>query len=153
MVHLVGLSGQTPWSPRGEGWPNCIKSAQIKRSKKSWRVPENLHRISNADRYSGAARTELNHGPQELLNILFQWAVYKGKVCGLTVHVASNISRYLWASGNPESAGGERRGSRGLIQDKSRQGGGGWCTHMGETRKSHLVQLAYKNRIKLNSEY
>ena len=143
MVHLVGSSRQTPWSQRGEGWPNCIKSTQIKRSKKSYGVPENLHWISNADKYSGAARTELNRGSQELLNNLFQWAAYKEILSGLTVHVASNISCYTCAAGNPESGGGKGVGQTRVKLDKGRQGGG-WCTHMGETRKSHLAHLAYK---------
>ena len=58
-------------------------------------MPENLLQISNADGYSGAARTELNRGSQELLNILFHGAAYKGICGGLTVHVASNVSCYL----------------------------------------------------------
>ena len=42
MVHLVGLSGQTPWSPRGEGWPNCMKKCQGEKSQKVLkRVSEN----------------------------------------------------------------------------------------------------------------
>ena len=56
---------------------------------------KNLHQISNADEYSGAARTELSRGSQELLNILFQRAAYKRICGGLTVHVAGNISCYL----------------------------------------------------------
>ena len=103
-----GWAGR-PLGPRGErGGPIAWKSAQMERPKKSWIVPENLHQISNADEYSGAARTELNHGSQELLNNLLQWAAYKGILSGLTVHVASNVSCYLWAAGNPaESGGGE----------------------------------------------
>ena len=106
-----GWAGR-PLGPEGEGWPNCIKSAQMEKAKKSWIVPENLLQISNADEYSGAARTELSRGSQELLNILIQWAAYKGNCVGMTVHMASNVSCYLWAAGNPGSAGGEGAGQQ-----------------------------------------
>ena len=63
-------------------------------------------------KYSGAARTKLIRSLQVLLNILIQWAAYKGIGGELTAHMASNISCYLWAAGNPDFAGGEGAGQQ-----------------------------------------
>ena len=87
-------------------------------------MPENLHQISNADKYSGAARTELSRGSQELLNILFQRAAYKRICGGLTVWpaISAAICERLEIPGLLEVKG---RGSRGLTLDTRRHAGGG----------------------------
>ena len=71
-------------------------------------------------KYSGAARTKLIRSLQELLNILIQWAAYKGNHVVLTVHMAGISAAICERPEIPGLLEVRGRGSRGLKLDKCR---------------------------------
>ena len=126
MVHLVGSSRQTPWSPRGEGWPNCIKKHSNKKIKKSHRECQKTY-IESV--------TQINTAEQPELSLIAAHRNY-WIICSSEL-----LIRKFWAGwpsmwpaisavtrvqpGIPSLVEVKGRGRQGLNLDKSRQGGGG----------------------------
>ena len=154
MVHLVGLSRQTPWSPRGEGWPNCIKKCQWKSQKSPKKRDRNLHQSSNAGKNT-AEQPELDilegvcKPPIIHRNYWLCW------VLGLLIrefwvcwpHIWPPNDQLITWAGTPGIWSGEGGGAgRGLKLPDRSWGGGRYPPELGNVEMNTWL---YKNRIKL----
>ena len=124
MVRLVGLSGQTPWSPRGEGWPNCIKKCSNKKGQKSHEEGQKTY-IRSVTQINTAEQPGLSfNSSPELLTILSPGAAYKGILRVLPTHLTTHLTSLEHLQ-------------RGILSLVSGLGKGGGLTRVKKLDKGH----------------